>query len=33
MPPMLLYIGGGSAIGLLTVVVVVMFGWRRLSRA
>ena len=33
MPPMLLYIGGGSAIGLLTVVVVVVFGWRRLSRA
>ncbi len=33
MPPMLLYAGGGTAIGLLTVVVVIVFGWRRLSRA
>jgi membrane protease YdiL (CAAX protease family) len=32
MPPMVLYIGGGIAIGLLTVAVVAWFGWRRLAR-
>lgn len=32
LPPMVLYIGGGTAIALFTFAVVAIFGWRHLSR-